>query len=78
MNIIFCLGDAANIPYPADTFDVVVSRLAIHHFSDPDPIVREMARVCRPAGRVALVDITAVDEVTQVEIGDRGGVWPKL
>ena len=43
-----------------------LTRLAIHHFDKPANIVEEMARVCKPGGRVILVDITSVDDPIQV------------
>jgi ubiquinone/menaquinone biosynthesis C-methylase UbiE len=52
-------GDAASLPFPDHAFDLVTSRLAIHHFSHPPSIVREMARVVKPGGRVVVVDIVS-------------------
>ena len=43
-----------------------MTRLAIHHFDKPAPIVQQMARVCKPGGRVVLVDLTSVDDPIQV------------
>ncbi|HEU4430002.1 MAG TPA: methyltransferase domain-containing protein, partial [Myxococcota bacterium] len=40
-------------------FDLVFCRAAVHHFAEPDAQVREMARVCRPGGRVVLLDMIA-------------------
>jgi len=56
-NVLFEVGDAADLPYLDESFDVVVSRLAVHHFRDPRVQVAEMVRVCRPAGRIVLVDM---------------------
>jgi len=61
-NIDFALGDASELPYDDGSFDVVVSRLAVHHFANPGPIVSEMARVCKPGGRIILADIIADDD----------------
>ena len=63
-NIAFDDGDAAALPYPDDHFDLVISRIAVHHFADPTVELGEMRRVCKPAGRVAIVDITASDDAT--------------
>jgi ubiquinone/menaquinone biosynthesis C-methylase UbiE len=41
------LARAENIPFADETFDVVVSRIAPHHFADVAAAVREMARVAR-------------------------------
>ena len=57
--ITFLTGDAGKMPFDSDSFDLVVSRLAIHHFPNPEEQVREIARVVRPGGRVVIVDITS-------------------
>src|SRR4051794_26901744 len=58
-NVTFVQGLAEHLPYPADTFDAVVSRFAVHHFAEPCVQVREMTRVCRPSGKVSLIDLVA-------------------
>lgn len=58
----FLLGDASAMPFPDGCFDLVASRLAIHHFPDPSQQVKEIARVVRPGGRVVLVDIVSPDD----------------
>jgi ubiquinone/menaquinone biosynthesis C-methylase UbiE len=58
-------GDIANLPWPDGTFSMVVSRYAFHHLLDPEPVLREMVRVCQPGGRVVLVD--AVLPVNQLQ-----------
>jgi ubiquinone/menaquinone biosynthesis C-methylase UbiE len=56
-NIQFEQGDAAALPYPDDSFDMVVSRLAIHHFEKPQLQLREMVRVCKPDHGVGIIDL---------------------
>jgi ubiquinone/menaquinone biosynthesis C-methylase UbiE len=52
-------GDARSLPL-AETewasFDVVHARFLLEHVRDPLAIVRQMARACRPGGRVVLAD----------------------
>jgi len=43
-------GDARALPFPADSFDVVLSGGLLEHFRDPAPILAEMARILRPGG----------------------------
>lgn len=62
-NIVFQVGDAARLPFLDGTFDMVVSRLSVHHFADPAGPVGEMVRVCRAGGRLALIDLIAVDDI---------------
>ena len=61
-NIIFEEGLAEELPYPNDVFDLVVSRFAIHHFGDPGAPIAEMVRVCRPSGKVAVIDLIAPED----------------
>jgi ubiquinone/menaquinone biosynthesis C-methylase UbiE len=63
-NITFEQGLAENLPYPHDAFDMVVSRFSIHHFVDPKIQIAEMVRVCRPEGRVAVIDLASPDDET--------------
>ena len=58
-NIIIEEGKAENLPYESDCFDLVVSRLAIHHFEKPIIQLREMLRVCKPGHRIGVIDLIA-------------------
>jgi SAM-dependent methyltransferase len=62
-NVVFERGDAAALPYLDDSFDLVASRFAVHHFAEPQLQLSEMARVCRPGGRVAIIDLVTADPV---------------
>ena len=56
MNIEFRSADAQKLPFNSDYFNLVTNRIALHHYPDMRAAIREMARVCRPGGFVALVD----------------------
>src|SRR5262249_44176910 len=56
-NVRFQLADAARLPFADGEFDVVVCRLAFHHFAEPPRMLSEMVRVCTPHGTVAVEDI---------------------
>jgi ubiquinone/menaquinone biosynthesis C-methylase UbiE len=56
-NVRFQLADASQLPFAEGEFDVVVCRLAFHHFAQPMPMLSEMARVCRMDGTVAVEDL---------------------
>jgi ubiquinone/menaquinone biosynthesis C-methylase UbiE len=58
-NVRFQRGDADRLPFGAGEFDVVVCRLAFHHFEEPGRVLREMARVCRSHGKVAVEDLVS-------------------
>lgn len=52
-------GDMRQLPYADASFDAVVASLAIHNLptqTDREQAVREIARVLKPGGRVALLD----------------------
>lgn len=53
---LLAVADAECLPFPDHCFDLVTCRLALHHFPRPRLAVSEMARVCRPGGRIGLVD----------------------
>jgi len=55
-NVSFEEADACDLPYQASEFDLVTCRVAPHHFPDCGKFVREMARVLKPGGTVAMVD----------------------
>ncbi|WP_406175165.1 class I SAM-dependent methyltransferase [Streptomyces sp. NBC_00996] len=48
---------AEELPFSDASFDLVVSRLAPHHFRDMPTAVGEMARLLRPGGRLAVIDL---------------------
>ncbi|MFD7707378.1 class I SAM-dependent methyltransferase [Streptomyces sp. NPDC059785] len=48
---------AEQLPYADASFDLVVSRLAPHHFRDIRAAAAEMARLLRPGGRLAVIDL---------------------
>jgi ubiquinone/menaquinone biosynthesis C-methylase UbiE len=50
-------GDVAHLPFPDDSFDLIVSSLSLHHWDDPRAAGPELARVLRPGGHVYLYDL---------------------
>jgi len=53
-------GDARRIPFDDGAFDVVVSSLALHNIYDRgerEQALREIARVTKPGGHIAIIDI---------------------
>jgi SAM-dependent methyltransferase len=53
----FQVGDAASLPFPDDSFDVVVSTLSMHHWTDPVAGLTEIGRVLAPEGRGVIWDL---------------------
>ena len=56
MDVSFVLADAAALPFPDQKFGTVVSTLTTCTFPEPVAALREMWRVCRPDGRILLVE----------------------
>ena len=50
----FTTGDATRLPWEAAAFDVTVSGLVLNFVADHETMVREMTRVTKPGGRVAV------------------------
>lgn len=48
--------DAADLKFPDDTFDIVYAPYVISVVPDPVAVVREMHRVCRPGGRIIVLN----------------------
>jgi ubiquinone/menaquinone biosynthesis C-methylase UbiE len=55
-NVPFLLMDAENLAFQAKSFDTVVSSLSICTFPNPVAALQEMARVCRPEGKILLLE----------------------
>lgn len=52
----FATGDVHALDFPDDTFDVVHAHQVLQHVGDPVTALREMRRVTRPGGVVAVRD----------------------
>jgi ubiquinone/menaquinone biosynthesis C-methylase UbiE len=52
----FLVGDVSSLAFPDESFDVVVSTLSMHHWSDPTAGLTEIGRVLRPNGRALVWD----------------------
>ncbi|MGH7383735.1 MAG: class I SAM-dependent methyltransferase, partial [Candidatus Rokuibacteriota bacterium] len=50
----FVTGDATRLPWEPAAFDVTISGLVLNFVADHEAMVREMTRVTKPGGRVAV------------------------
>jgi ubiquinone/menaquinone biosynthesis C-methylase UbiE len=66
-NVVFQRGDAEALPFLDRSFDVAVSRYAVHHFERPETPVAEMARCLRPRGRLLVADLVGSDDAEVAE-----------
>jgi SAM-dependent methyltransferase len=55
-------GDAGSLPFPDRSFDAVVSQFGLMFFPDRPAALREMWRVLRPGGRMAVAVWASLDE----------------
>jgi len=63
-NVTFQKGVVQDLPFEDETFDIVSSRYAFHHFAEPKSVISEMVRVCKTDGHIIIVDIIVPDEST--------------
>jgi ubiquinone/menaquinone biosynthesis C-methylase UbiE len=56
----FDIGNIAHMPYPDQSFDLVVSTISMHHWYELEQPLRELSRVLRPAGRLWIYDFRLV------------------
>ncbi|CUU59088.1 Methyltransferase domain-containing protein [Parafrankia irregularis] len=59
-------GDAAEIPFPADSFDLVVCQAAFKNFTRPGKALDEIHRVLRPDGTAVIEDMNHLATATDI------------
>lgn len=53
----FVRGDAERLPLTANSVNVVISSLSMHHWTSPSEALREILRVLAPGGRMVILDL---------------------
>ncbi|KUI06196.1 SAM-dependent methyltransferase [Mycobacterium sp. IS-3022] len=61
----FVHGDAENLPFPAESFDVVINVESAHCYPHFDRFLAEVARVLRPGGAFLYTDVHHADWAAQ-------------
>jgi ubiquinone/menaquinone biosynthesis C-methylase UbiE len=61
-------ADMRSLPYPDDSFDLVVSQYALHHLPDYETALAEMARVAGPEGAIFVRDLIRPRRRATVEL----------
>jgi demethylmenaquinone methyltransferase/2-methoxy-6-polyprenyl-1,4-benzoquinol methylase len=54
----FIQADTQNLPFPDNHFQIVSVAFGLRNVADTDRGLREMARVCQPGGRVAVLEFS--------------------
>jgi ubiquinone/menaquinone biosynthesis C-methylase UbiE len=66
LNVRFDEGDAEELPYPDESFDVVVTLVGAMFAPRPERVAAELVRVTRPGGRIIMVNWTPPGFVGQM------------
>jgi ubiquinone/menaquinone biosynthesis C-methylase UbiE len=69
-------GNASQIPFDGDSFDIVVSQWSVHHWKHPVEGLNEVYRVLKPGGYALMYDLVS-DTPAKVleEMGRKLGRW---
>ncbi len=63
-NVEFVEGEAEKLPFPDESFDVVISNGVIDLVPDKDAVFSELNRVLVPGGRMQVADVTIQNPVS--------------
>jgi ubiquinone/menaquinone biosynthesis C-methylase UbiE len=61
-NVTFRRADVNRLPFPNESFDLVVTRASFHHFPEPKDVLKEIARVIKKNGRILISDNTSKND----------------
>jgi len=64
-NVEFVESEAEQLPFPDESFDVVISNGVIDLIPDKDAVFAELYRVLREGGRIQIADVTIQNPVSE-------------
>ena len=50
------VADAARLPFPDNSYDTIVDTFGLCSFDDPVLVLKELQRVCKPNGKILLLE----------------------
>lgn len=67
-NIEFIVGDAENIQYPDDTFDIAHAHQVMIHLAHPVQSLRQIYRIIKPGGVVGIRDLSIFHQLGATDL----------
>jgi ubiquinone/menaquinone biosynthesis C-methylase UbiE len=71
LNAAFDGGEAEQLPYPNAVFDLITCQCSLHHMPQPRAAIKEMVRVMKPEGRLAIIDTLGPESDSKFELHNR-------
>lgn len=77
-NLEFIQGDALNLPFGNESFDIVINVESSHCYPDMSQFLSEVYRVLKPGGNLFLADHRRADEVTEFMRALKTPTWSRF